>query len=414
MLQNARLLYGKGLYNQSLKMLSKASQLADQYERYAELLQILDLEKKILLDKNIEKAEKRFEVISDRFKRTITNQAQLIELELIKVEVYMIHKQYVKSPSTVLQNKVNELVRHVETLPAATAGFRYTLVYLNLHVLHALVSGNYELLRASYDKMLAHWKQRPDFIEEETPEYRKHLCNYLSHCHVAGDISTFENVLSEINSLPAPDNIDDEASLFKNVPFLELLYYINTDRFEEGRKLVTDIEYGLKKYKLHISDSRALSFHHNIINLYLFDGQPQEAYKWIQRVINYPKTESRKDIQNIARVLQILVHYDLGNHDLVDYQLQSVPKYLQRKGDFGILEKEFFKGMRRVLSATGRDEIQNAFASFSADLELLTKAPQQTPAFGLSEIYLWVKAKELHLPVRTVLLQMNQTPVPEL
>lgn len=63
--------------------------------------------------------------------------------------------------------------------------------------------------------------------------------------------------------------LDDEGEVFQNVTFLELVLYMNQDRFQEALVLIPIIESGLLKYSKKVNDAKKISFSYNIMIVFL-------------------------------------------------------------------------------------------------------------------------------------------------
>ena len=66
----------------------------------------------------------------------------------------------------------------------------------------------------------------------------------------------------------------------------------------------------------------------------------KHALNWINEVINFEDDAIRLDIHCNARIMNMMLHYELGNYDYLKNLYRSTVRYLKKNGSFGTLEKK--------------------------------------------------------------------------
>ncbi|MFN9939898.1 MAG: hypothetical protein ACK56I_10540, partial [bacterium] len=100
--------------------------------------------------------------------------------------------------------------------------------------------------------------------------------------------------------------------------------------------------------------------------------QYNKALHWLNRVINDNENDLRQDLYGYARLFNIVIHYELGNIDLLEYTIKSTARYLQKRSrDFDIekLILEQFKKLIRTRSVSGKRAQLQEFQDNLKELE---------------------------------------------
>ena len=103
---------------------------------------------------------------------------------------------------------------------------------------------------------------------------------------------------------------------------------------------------------------------------------------WNELIMNESKEDVVKDIFYFARVLNLLIHFELKNYDLLDSLLLSTPKYLKARRNLFKTELAIFRFLRKMLNAKDSKEKQDLQASFKAELAELSKLAEEARLFS--------------------------------
>ena len=99
----------------------------------------------------------------------------------------------------------------------------------------------------------------------------------------------------------------------------------------------------------------------------LFTGQGEQALKPLREILKGNK-KARLDVQLKAMQLELLVQYDLGNHALIPYQVQSIKNWVKRKEIHDESCAVYLKWMLRISSAAGTRDLKSELMAFADDV----------------------------------------------
>ena len=102
--------------------------------------------------------------------------------------------------------------------------------------------------------------------------------------------------------------------------------------FDEG---VEAIEKHLKDVqKFDRASFEKDSFYFQYFYIYFGIEDFEQSLDYLNEWLNLPKSIDRQDLQSLARVLNLIVHYELGNSLLVDSLLRSAYRFLNNSESY--------------------------------------------------------------------------------
>ena len=195
-------------------------------------------------------------------------------------------------------------------------------------------------------------------------------------------------------------DLDEEAEIFQNSRFLRLLWYMNTDRLEEGWELPKEIAQGLDRYGDRINPSRRLAFALNLTFFGFVREDYELAWHWNQRILRDRSTDIRRDIRNYARIFVLILAYQMQDQRYLESALQAAYQRHRR----GSAQNAFFDlaiRIKRNLAVT-TDEYAPV-RLWLREMEDFANGPGARPEFGQAEIKLWLRALESGTPMAELL-----------
>ncbi len=88
---------------------------------------------------------------------------------------------------------------------------------------------------------------------------------------------------------------------------------------------------GLEEYANRLHKEHELEFYFTLACVHFGAEQTNKALFWLNKVLNDPEPTLRQDIFTNARLFNLLVHYELGNFDLLQYIVRSTHRFLSKR-----------------------------------------------------------------------------------
>jgi hypothetical protein len=172
--------------------------------------------------------------------------------------------------------------------------------------------------------------------------------------------------------------------------------------FDDGLKLVGEINRFISAYSRNLDNHRILVFYYKLASLYFGSGDFRSALRYVNYVLNYKDISLRGDIHSFARLLNLVTHFELGNDELVEYQVRSTYRFLSKMENLQEVQRyilDFLRGLRQVRAGQLKDE----FVRLKDKLVGLESNPFEKRAFLYLDIISWLESKIEDRPVQEVI-----------
>jgi len=391
LLLDAELLKKKGFYELSLKKLKKAEKIALKNHKHFFLSEILPLKIDLIAST---KQKKIIELVDDLYHQAVENYRRLQEENKYIYLHYwflLVFRKWRQPKDEAILEKMEEGMQLVADRGYPKDGtFKTKYYYYTIQSIYYQIKRNYLAGNKIHEKIIEVWESHPEMIKYNLSVYMARLANYINNCITNGLHEKAQAIIDKLETL-STKNYDEEGEKFQNVYFYKQYCLLSTHQFEEAQKLIPAIEKGMKKYATKINFSRELAFYYNTtINLFLVE-EYEQALEWLDKILSVTRTaEPRKDLQRIARILQLAIHYMLGNRDTLEYMFRSVYRNKKLKKEMHLFEKTVLTYFKKLLKvAPSSREEQWLLQGFKEELNSL--ASEQKKTTGFEEFSIWLE-----------------------
>lgn len=407
-LDNARLLYNKGLKLQSLKILEKAKEMARTNQKFNTLVQLISLEKKIetlhitrsSTEKTRELAEESMDV-----SRHIERVTRLSNLALLLYRWYVIYG-HTRNESE--EKDVRLFFRNY--LPAdlnQVSGFYEQLYLYQSFCWYAFIIQDFIMNYRYAAKWVDLYQTHPLMVAIETGHYVKGVHSLLNAHFALRNYREFDRTLASFEAYAASpeaqkhDNFRVHTSIYINSARIN--GHLMKGTFSEGVKLVPEIENNLQEYGLFVDSHRIMLFNYKIAVLYFGSRDFDRAIDYLHRIIHGPG-ELRIDLQCYARLVHLLSHYELGNFEILDPLSKSVHRFFARMKNLTDVERAIFDFLQHSFGYPPK-EIRSRLEKFYEQIRHLEKSRFETRSFAYLDIISWAESKVFEKTMESVVNQ---------
>ena len=162
--------------------------------------------------------------------------------------------------------------------------------------------------------------------------------------------------------------------------------------FSAGLEDIKPLKKLLKNNLFNWDNRRIMIFNYRLACMHFGASQFDEAIDYLNLIINQKAPDYRGDIQSFARILNLIAHFELGNDQLVEYQVKSVYRFLAKMEDLHEVQKEIFRFVRK-LSRVRREELHEEFVSLKNKLIKIREKQYEGRAFLYLDIISWLESK---------------------
>jgi len=392
----AHILYKKGLFMQSLRIIDKARETANTNKKYYFLPQLIALEKRIEglhITRNI---QNRADSLSTEANEVNSRIDKITRLSNLSLKLFGWFVQHGHARDEYDEKDIRRFMK--QSLPTGAwkeRGF-YERMYLYLsYTWYAFIRQDFLQYYRYTQKLVDLFDEQPLMRRVETSHHIKAL-HYLLNAHF--DLRNhrgFEVTLDKFQKVAETDRVRDhdnfriQAFIYLSQARINQHFMLGT--FKEGLEIVPGIEKDLAAYELFLDRHRVMVLTYKFAMLYFGSGDFNTAIDYLQRII-HNTSDLRYDLQCYARLLHLMSHYELGNDMLMESLTKSVYRYMAKMKNLTAVEESIFKFLRHSIQVPTR-RLKPEFEKLLETIKHLEKDRFQTRAFAYIDIISWVESK---------------------
>lgn len=402
----ASILYDKGLYLQSLKVLEKIKEVAKANQQVGVLVQVLALEKNIEALHITRSLDDRAGQLAGEAEDVAQKLMLVTRLSNLALQLY---GWYIKNGHA--RNQEDEAVltqffhQHLPCPITEDHTFYQRLYYYQSWCWYAFIRQDFLQYYRYTQKWVNLFEAQPFMIALEPAHYIKGMHNLLTAHFTLRNYGKFDTTLKAFEAFANSDTVresdNNSIQVFVYLYIAKINQHFLHGTFKEGLPLVPDIEEKLAAYALYLDRHRVLVFYYKIASLYFGSGDFDATIDYLNKIINW-KVNLRNDLQCYARLLHLIAHYELGNYNLLEYLTKSVYRFMAKMQNLSVVEEEIFRFLRQAFHLSAR-QLKPAFEALLQKLKGLEKNPFEMRAFAYLDIVSWLESKVSGLPLQTVL-----------
>ncbi len=406
-LDNARLLYNKGLKIQSLHILEKAKELAKANQKMNFLVQVISLEKKIetlhITRSTLEKTQLIAEEALD-ISGHIDRVTRLSNLALLLYRWYVKngHARNVEDEKDIREFFKNSLPGDAD----AIHGFYEKLYLYQSYCWYGFIRQDFFMYYRYSQKWIDLFAEDSIMIAVETGHYIKGMHNLLNAHFDLRNFKKFKTTLQqfeEFSKTPVAnqhDNFRTHTSIYINSA--KINQFLMQGDFREGLTIIPAIENKLKEYSLFVDSHRIVVFNYKFASLYFGAGEYNTAIDYLHKIINDNQPGLRNDLQCYARLMHLLCHYEIGNEEILDSLIKSVYRFMAKMKNLTIVEEAIFSFLRhsfKVKTKLLKPELED----FLKKIKHLEKNRFETRSFAYLDVISWAESKVYERPMEEII-----------
>ena len=135
---------------------------------------------------------------------------------------------------------------------------------------------------------------------------------------------------------------------------VELEVYRDTFQLEKGKQLIEETATYLKKHEREVPPVYAHQLWYQFAYIYFMLKDFSSALHWVNEIVNTQYKETREDLQSYARLLNLMIHFEMGNIFVLKYAVDSCRRFLKKKDKIEPFEQvllRFFSQISNALEA---------------------------------------------------------------
>ena len=393
----AAILYNKGLYKQSLKILDKTKILALENDEKLMAYEIVEFEKLIesqYITRSIQGRADELVIQAKElnYRNTISSKLSNLSLQLYGI---MLKTGYVKSDEeyTYIDDYFN---KHISKFDEKKFGFREKYWFYNANLWRSFLVQDFLSCYKYALKWVTLFYDNPSMIHLNPVFFLKGNHYLLESLYMLKYKSKFKKYLLLLENtikdshFPVNDNIASLSFLY--LYNNKLNYHILEGTFAEGEYLIPEVLGKLKIHTDHLDEHHEMLFYYKFASIYFGNEKYTDCIFYLEKIINNKNLSMREDLMCFARLLCLIAHYELGKDYYLENQLKNTYKFLIKMNNLHEVQKEIIKFLKNLNSIYPTD-IKKEFVKMRTRFIELEKNTYEKRAFLYLDIISWLESK---------------------
>ncbi len=406
LLTHVETLYSRGLYNHCLKILTRAEKKARETEYHPALIEVFRWKRNLLIKGITDSFETDIDALYQQVDILLTQMTNANEYLRLMDLMQAISARYAAVPVPSDLEKLRSIMAHSLMRDETQAvSFDAQLALYNTRGTYSLLTGDQDGALYQYKKAVYLWKRFPAMVADRPSQYGRYLLNYLNCLLSSSDENEFITILRDLKTLSASS--PEEIHGMRDAWNIELLYFLNRGQLDHCLSVIADIEQFMSVRADKYSPLVYITLCHNCAVIYFLEGRYSKALEYLTIILNERRIEVKRDLQEFARAFGVLVHYELGNTDILDNRLRSNKRFIRKNQLPGIIEGIILMSVEKLLDATDKKNIDRIIHAMYGELaDLLHHGNQEF--LGLPEILFWAESRLQNRSTHEVFVERMQ------
>jgi hypothetical protein len=389
LLQGVTSMFKRGHYRECDELLEKAFKIASRYELFAYQLDIYRWKRHLAYTRmDIKFLHSELELLDYQEAQALQQLNNLTAYRSAFFQMYALIKKdaYQRDPNR------QQLLRNIipDTLfsgPEKAVSVRSLIMYYRTINLYHYASQEINSFYETGKKLIEVIENQKEFQEENQSEYIAALFNFIIACGIRQEYAEVRRTLVKLRNI-RPRTEDDRRKIHRQYYSSMFALCQFTGTFEEGRAEM--IRCREEAEQLHSKDYETTSFYFQYFYIAFGCDDYEEALDYLNLWLAQPRSVEREDLQSLARILALIVHYELNNTLLLDSLIRSTKRFLRQKNRLYALEKRFIELMQHLIRTSDAKEQTAFIKSFESDWNTIPGVNALNQIFDLKS---WIDAK---------------------
>lgn len=176
---------------------------------------------------------------------------------------------------------------------------------------------------------------------------------------------------------------------------LKLFVYIPMGEFEKAITIAKKLETLYEQIApTKVIQREKLLQNYALAYIYIGLGEFKLANQHINRLLNEQESNFRSDLYCFAHILSLIIHFELGNSELLDYRVKTTYRLLLRRNKLHAFEKHILTFLKEFdKPRKNPQELIDGFIALKTNIEKATESKIEKNALSLFDLISWLESK---------------------
>lgn len=407
-IKNVEILYQKALYKECAKFVKRAKKTAFDFEKFYYLFELIGWEKK-LMEEDYEEGlfNHNLDDLIQEEARVIGQLSNLAEYHILYSKINYVFRSGGFTRNETERKVVEEISEYHLIKGKRTAiSVRATSICYYIQGLCAASNRDYETALVNFRKTKAILEKNPK-IKSDLPNRYIYTLTFLMHCYL--DLSDFENAekmyseLCELSDKKEFKSLDSQVKIFSTAAIGKMQILNKQGEFEKAIEVIAEIDVKTARYSDKLNKEKLLLMDYSKAYAYFGIGDFKQSLKLINGVLNDNEKQLRQDVYSFARIFNLVIHFELGNYDFIEYESKSTSRFLNKHEKDYQIEKVFMKYIKKIAKEDFGPDKKIIFEDFYGEVKELMKDPLEQVILEYFDVKSWLQSKVKRMDFAEVL-----------
>lgn len=395
LIMECKILFEKGLYRKYFDTLDKAKALSLKHERFGYLLHILDMQKNILRKKELHLETAR--LILDEAVNSLEQTKKVFEYNWLASRLSSSFRD-----TGILRDPQDELIAEeiaadpLMRPPQETDCIRAKDGYYRVKELIFNLKADYTNLYKVQKKRMGLIMGYPEVFEDRIMNSAQDILYSLAETclKLKKHNRALEYLKMSISpKIAAESNEDIEKRTTVQHDLILFKIYLSSKEIKKAEALIPRLKDILLLFENKLLLDTDLEIRFNLVKCYLLAGKYSDALVSSNSLNSHPLLFKRADLESYHKIINLVIHFELKNFELLRYLLISAYRYLYKREKLFKLEQLILEFIRRLPGVKNEDDLDYNFKRLRKKLVLISRDKYEKNAFEYFDFIEWIDIK---------------------
>jgi hypothetical protein len=235
------------------------------------------------------------------------------------------------------------------------------------------------------------YEDYPARIDLDQYNYITALNNYSLSCSDLGDYEKADYYFSKMEKLtPFTNQVD--VKIFEYLSANRLDLYLRSGQLDKALEQSIKIEADLIKHGKRVTALFKTVVQSNLCYLFLATGHYRKALQYNNHIIDEDKVNYRSDIFRFARIMNLIVHYELNDQYSIEYFYEATERFINKQIEIYAFERWFLTFFKTLIKTNEADK-QAFFKAREVELLAVFEDVNERKVISHFNILAWIRTK---------------------
>ena len=216
-----------------------------------------------------------------------------------------------------------------------------------------------------------------------------------------------KQILDELTENRKTQNLD--SMIYTTMYNTKLDFDIDRGFFSEALTYLDEIEDHFDLHSDLLDTNAKMVIFINLSYVHFGNQNYHKSLFWINKLLNNSYGNIRMDLQCMAPIMNIAIHYQLGNYDIISNLIRSTDRFLIKTERKFKVESSFLKFARKCLQEEySKNNLEHLFIAEIENLKKISLDPKERGSIELFDIISWLESIVKNRPLEEIMKDLPE------